>query len=84
MNVDNSAWDRVYPYLSYGFNQEGQRKAGVLKLMKHMKPRKNGHMDHVQHVDQNMEYTHIINIDIRLSKYCPEGFSFYHSYLKNH
>jgi len=26
MNVDNSAWDRVYPYLSYGFNQEGQRK----------------------------------------------------------
>ncbi|CAE6949870.1 sphX, partial [Symbiodinium natans] len=24
MNVDNKAWDRVHPYLSYGFSAEGQ------------------------------------------------------------
>ena len=30
MNVDNDAWDRVYPYLIYGFSEQGQKQVATV------------------------------------------------------
>ena len=35
MNVDNTAWDRVHPYLSYGFSEAGQRQVSEVLRVGH-------------------------------------------------